>query len=374
MAQVKVELIGGVPGREALLRGAQEEAEGRSILAKLEEFPWRHQICTDLVETEKELVRIQKANGLDFAKHFEALQQQVMVGVAQCEYPQLKKLKKPPVCAQLEEALAGCRLWLGKLSADETCDLTPSEFKSLVRPLGRLQQQVEAIYYGGSETRRYDAQAMEEALVRQRVAGLFEGLFRSLGSVRKVGAAGAPADGSVIFMPQKYSKKLHIYNLEEKKFSSVEVGLTFPRYGEMAITHVGDELYVAGGYGEGPAGGYCDQFHRLTVEGTTTALPKLSVAKSWFPMPFYVSEEQLITVGGYKNGGSAITDVESFSLSEGAWKKLPSLSKAIYGSSAVIIGGDNLYNIGGQYSEDSIQLLKLAEADAKWKAVPLAGQ
>ena len=92
-------------------------------------------------------------------------------------------------------------------------------------------------------------------------------------------------------MPKRNSKTVAIYNIPEKSFSEVTVDFTFPRNSEMAITHVSDEVYFAGGYGDGPAGGYWDHFHKLNSDGELTKMPTMPKAKSWFPMPYYEEEE-----------------------------------------------------------------------------------
>ena len=175
-----------------------------------------------------------------------------------------------------------------------------------------------------------------------------------------------------IYQPQRNSTCLHIYNILERTAKTVQVTSNFPTNAEYAITHVGDEVYIAGGYGGGPKSGYWDFMRRYDEDGKVTELKKIPTAMSWFPMPFNRFRQVLITVGGYDNNG-ALTNVREYNIADDSWSDLPALPNKLYGSGACILEPDSLYNFGGNSASHTILFLNLSVRDS-WKSFTLSGQ
>lgn len=80
--------------------------------------------------------------------------------------------------------------------------------------------------------------------IQNKVEEIFYFLFKY-----HVQGVGLGDHSQYLFQPERSSNNLHIYDISSKSFNTVKVSFKFPTHSEMAITHVGEECYFAGGYG-----------------------------------------------------------------------------------------------------------------------------
>ena len=138
------------------------------------------------------------------------------------EYESVPKLKRPQIADRVDSGRQECSKWMKGLIEIEG-DITPGVFKKLVKPLGLLQTEVEEIEAEEEKNeKQYDSLNFDQEFLKNRVHGLFQGLFRSLGT------KGKKAEGEWLFLPQHNSSFLHLFSTLDKSFKKIEVSFTFP--------------------------------------------------------------------------------------------------------------------------------------------------
>ena len=131
-----------------------EKTPDEAILDEMKDLPWKQEICSDLVNMKRDLHRILEAQGLDFNAQFNNLRRKVLIALEEVKYVQLKdSIRKPKLCAQVEDCLLDCDTQIQEL-VKKPGDLSPKDFKKLAKPVGRLQDKVEAVM-ANEVTRQY---------------------------------------------------------------------------------------------------------------------------------------------------------------------------------------------------------------------------
>ena len=112
-------------------------------------------------------------------------------------------------------------------------------------------------------------------------------------------------------------------------------------------------------------GNLLNEFRRISESGKAVKLKPLPTKKCHFPMIYWERQDVIITLGGFMDGFSWLSEVQQFMIRKNNWKALPSLPQRIRGSSATVLNGV-LYNIGGDGSTNSVCLLDLLRKKSRW--------
>ena len=82
-------------------------------------------------------------------------------------------MKKPDLCKKLEDCERDCNVWLGQLT-NNTKDVTPKDFKTLVKPLGKIQEKLDIIMVSSDkEKKKYDSINFDPVVMGKKLGGLF---------------------------------------------------------------------------------------------------------------------------------------------------------------------------------------------------------
>ena len=94
----------------------------------------------------------------------------------------------------------------------------------------------------------------------------------------------------------------------------------------------------------------------------------MATAKRFFPLVYWRKAGTLFTIGG--SNGSGMKEVTEYSIEKNCWSIHSQLPEAMFGSSAVILNDDAIYNIGGYPSTHSVIKCDL-NGEPEWNPVEI---
>ena len=161
-----------------------------------------------------------------------------------------------------------------------------------------------------------------------------------------------------ICKPIDNCKKLCKFDIESKKLIT---SINIPQY--CTVSQIGNRVFISGGYNPiiNTASEYIEHSQSLV------SIEPMRYHKYCHSVEF-VSDQAFVAIGGYNSKSMAYC--EQYFILENKWSLLPSLNIARHSSAPAFIGTRYLYAIGGYNSDNTIEVLNMAEKKS-WEIIKL---